>query len=153
MLSGSTVDWNEDRSPQGTPGKQIATVFNLVVGAERDPQRRSSSTPGRNRTARRRLAHSHSGWTATIVLEGSIDIDGVVFTEGMMVVVGPDVICGPASTGRPIRQRLLSTATTVGSRRVVTRLCARDQRRSICGAVGRILSIAPLSMRICIPVM
>jgi hypothetical protein len=46
-----------------------------------------------------RLRHSHSGWTSTIVLSGSVDIEGVTFTAGQLVLVAPDVVYGPITPG------------------------------------------------------
>ena len=46
-----------------------------------------------------RLWHSHPGWTATIVLEGALDIEGQAFTAGQLVVVAPNVGYGPLRPG------------------------------------------------------
>jgi hypothetical protein len=97
------VDWNLDRKTQGNPGHEIATLFSVVIGDgdsaadNADPARfvhvrmKPGSVP--------RLWHSHPGWTTTIVLEGSLDIEGQVFTAGQMVVVAPDVGYGPLTPG------------------------------------------------------
>jgi hypothetical protein len=94
------VDWNENRSPQGTPGNVIASIFSQVVGDDDDNPRSARFVHVRMEpNSVPRLAHSHPGWTTTMILEGSIDIEGVIFTEGQMVVVGPDVIYGPLKPG------------------------------------------------------
>jgi len=93
------VDWNHGRKRQGNPGYEIATLFSVVIGdgTSADPARfvhvrmEPGSVP--------RLWHSHPGWTTTIVLEGSLDIEGQTFTAGQLVVVAPDVGYGPLRPG------------------------------------------------------
>ena len=93
------VDWNKNRSPHGTPGNEIATLFSLVVGEDDDENAPSFVHAKMNADGPPRLWHSHPGWTTTIVLEGSIDIEGVTFTAGQMVQVAPNVSYGPLKAG------------------------------------------------------
>jgi quercetin dioxygenase-like cupin family protein len=93
------TDWNHGRKTQGNPGHEIATLFSVVIGDgdSADPARfvhvrmKPGSVP--------RLWHSHPSWTTTIVLEGSLDIEGQTFTAGQMVVVAPNVGYGPLKPG------------------------------------------------------
>jgi hypothetical protein len=93
------VDWNVGRRPQGIAGHEIADLFSLVVGPADDPGaprfvhvRMAPGSPPR-------LWHSHPGWTTTFVLDGSMEIEGVSFTAGQMVLVAPNVGYGPLEPG------------------------------------------------------
>ena len=93
------VDLNKDRKTQGNPGYEIATLLSVVIGDDdsADPTRfvhvrmKPDSVP--------RLRHSHPGWTTTIVLEGSLEVEGQTFTAGQLVVVAPNVSYGPLKPG------------------------------------------------------
>jgi hypothetical protein len=93
------VDWNADRHPQGRPGDVIASLYSLVVGDRADPTAvrftHARMAPGSGP----RLWHAHADWTTSIVLEGSLVVEGVTLTAGQMVVVAPDVAYGPLTPG------------------------------------------------------
>ncbi|MBL7494112.1 hypothetical protein I6A60_25045 [Frankia sp. AgB1.9] len=93
------VDWNKDRHPQGQPGEVIATLFSLVLGDRADPDAvrftHARMAPGSGP----RLWHAHADWTASIVLEGSLTVEGVTLTAGQLVAVAPDVAYGPLTPG------------------------------------------------------
>ena len=93
------VDWNAGRRPQGTRGNEIATTFSQVVGSDDDPAAARFVHVVMVPDSVPRLRHSHPGWTTTIVLAGSIDIEGETFTAGQMVVVAPNVVYGPLVPG------------------------------------------------------
>ena len=93
------LDWNVGRHPQGGPGHEIATLFSQVIGDPGDPGAprfvHARMAPG----SPPRLWHSHPGWTTTIVVEGTITIEGIRLTEGQMLVVEPNVFYGPIEPG------------------------------------------------------
>jgi hypothetical protein len=93
------LDWNATRHAHGPPGSEIGTLFSLVVGDERDPSAARFVHARMDPSGPPRLWHSHPGWTTTIVLKGSLDIEGVTFAEGQMVVVAPNVGYGPLTAG------------------------------------------------------
>ena len=93
------VDWNEARRSQGVPGHEIATLFSVVVGPDDDPGAPRFVHVHMHPGSPPRLWHAHPGWTTTIVLAGSLDIEGESFTTGQMVVVSPNVSYGPLEPG------------------------------------------------------
>jgi hypothetical protein len=93
------VDWNRARRSQGVPGHEIATLFSMVVGPEGDAGAPRFVHVHMHPGSPPRLWHAHPGWTTTIVLSGSMDIEGETFTAGQMVVVAPHVSYGPLEPG------------------------------------------------------
>lgn len=93
------LDWNADRHVQGTADNEIATLFSLVVGDAGDDVAARFVHARMDPGGPPRLWHAHPGWTATIVLEGSMTIEDVPFTAGQMVVVAPGVAYGPIVPG------------------------------------------------------
>jgi hypothetical protein len=90
------VDWNEDRLERG-----IASASGMIVIGDPDDERAARfvhirMAPG----SPPRVRHAHHGWTSTIVLEGSLEIEGAVFTKGQMVIVEPNHFYGPLTPGR-----------------------------------------------------
>lgn len=93
------LDWNDERHTMGKPGHEIATLFSLVVGGADDEHAARFVHCRMDPDGPPRLWHAHPGWTATIVLEGSMTIEDVTFTTGQMVMVAPGVAYGPIVPG------------------------------------------------------
>jgi hypothetical protein len=93
------LDWNADRHRQGIPGHEIASIFSVVVGDQDDPRAPRFVHVRMDPDGPPRLWHSHPGWTTTVVLAGSMKVEGINFTEGQMVVVAPNVPYGPLEPG------------------------------------------------------
>lgn len=95
----TVLDWNAGRRAIGTPGHEIATVFSLVVGDGGDEHAARFVHCRMDPDGPPRLAHSHPGWTATVVLDGSMTIEGERFGAGQLVLVAPGVAYGPIVPG------------------------------------------------------
>jgi uncharacterized protein (TIGR02246 family) len=93
------IDWNADRTVQGRPGEEIATLFSLVVGAPDDEHAARIVHARMGPGGPPRLWHAHPGATATIVLEGSMTVEDVELTSGQMVSVDAGVAYGPIQPG------------------------------------------------------
>lgn len=93
------LDWNADRRTMGRPGHEIATVFSVVVGDAGDGQAARFVHCRMDPGGPPRLWHAHPGWTATIVLEGSMTVEDVELAAGQLVVVAPGVGYGPIVPG------------------------------------------------------
>jgi hypothetical protein len=85
-------DWNEHRQRNGSSSR----VFPL--GAKDDTERpcwlQFKYEPGWVAPV-----HAHSGWTCTVIIEGSWFAAGVEYFPGQMVMVAPNVQYGPFKTG------------------------------------------------------
>lgn len=96
----TVLDWNGERRTMGNPGNEIATLFSLVVGEGTEDEHAARFVHCRmDPDGPPRLWHAHPGWTATIVLEGSMTIEGEEFTAGQIVLVEPGVAYGPIVPG------------------------------------------------------
>ena len=93
------LDWNAERRTVGTPSHEIATLFSLVVGEAGDEHAARFVHCRMDPDGPPRLWHAHPGWTATIVVEGSMTIEDVEFTAGQLVLVAPGVAYGPIVPG------------------------------------------------------
>ncbi len=93
------LDWNAERRTMGTPGHEIATLFSLVVGEAGDEHAARFVHCRMDPDGPPRLWHAHPGWTATIVVEGSMTIEDVEFAAGQLVLVAPGVAYGPIVPG------------------------------------------------------
>jgi hypothetical protein len=93
------LDWNAARRTMGAPGHEIATLFSLVVGDAGDGHAARFVHCRMDPDGPPRLLHAHPGWTATIVIEGSMTIEDERFDVGQMVLVAPNVAYGPIVPG------------------------------------------------------
>jgi hypothetical protein len=93
------LDWNVGRRPHGRPGGVIASLFSLVVGDPADPSAARFTHARMEPDGPPRLWHAHDDWTVSIVLEGSIEVEGVQLTAGQLVLVEPGVPYGPLIPG------------------------------------------------------
>ena len=93
------LNWNAARRSMGSPGYEIATLFSLVVGDPGDEHAARFVHCRMDPDGPPRLVHAHPGWTATIVLEGSMMIEDERFDVGQLVVVAPNVAYGPIVPG------------------------------------------------------
>jgi len=93
------IDWNAARRTMGAPGHEIATLFSLVVGDAGDEHAARFVHCRMDPGGPSRLWHAHPGWTATIVLEGSMTIEDEWFHAGQLVLVAPNVSYGPIVPG------------------------------------------------------
>src|SRR5260370_42457806 len=85
------ADWSENRR------KSIGIVSPpYTVGRTAASPRWIHSRMEHGQTS---LPHAHSGWTCTVVIEGSWYVGGELFTAGQMVIVEPDIEYGPFEPG------------------------------------------------------
>jgi hypothetical protein len=86
------LDWKENRQRR----KESSRYFPLGPSQEKDRPlwNQVNRQPGNVAPA-----HSHAGWTCTVVLEGSLSLDGVEFGPGQMILVEPHVHYGPLIAG------------------------------------------------------
>jgi hypothetical protein len=86
-------NWNENRQRKDT----ASSIFTLGWPAADASQ--PCWVQFRYEPGWRAPAHAHSGWSCTVVLEGSWIAGGVEYGPGEMIIVAPNVTYGPFDPG------------------------------------------------------
>ena len=86
------MDWNENRQRHGATSPVF--VFGPTEDVTRTVWLQFKYEPGWVAPI-----HAHSGWTATIILEGTFFAGGVEYSPGSIIQVEPNVHYGPFETG------------------------------------------------------